>query len=132
MRFSPQKNIYVRKRILVIDDDKEMTGMIKQYLEEYGQFEVQELNNSQESLNVAKQFNPDLILLDLMMPSKTGDEVANDLKDDCDLKNVPIIFLTGVVLEKEAKNRHGQIGGHVFLSKPVKLEELMECIYKHV
>ena len=132
MDLPPQKRVYARKRILVIDDDIGVTTLVKRYLEEYGQFEVLVLNTSRESLSVARNFNPDLILLDLMMPVKTGDEVADDMKGDPQLKDTPIIFLTGVILEQEAKSRDGRIGGHVFMSKPVNLQDLMQCIHKNI
>ena len=121
----------MKKKILVVDDEKGFTRMIKTSLESRGEYEVQMQNTASLALDTARAFKPDLILLDIMMPDDiSGDEIAQKIKDDAALKNIPIIFLTAVLTEKEVADRDNIIGGYSFMAKPVKLEELLDHVEK--
>jgi len=113
------------KKILIIDDEKEFCDMIKEELETATSFEVEICTHGSQAVDRVKAVNPDLILLDIMMPEKTGPEIASQLKNLENTKKIPIIFLTAVIAEAEAEKNKHLIGGEYFLGKPVKMEELL-------
>lgn len=117
-----------KKRILLIDDEASFTRMLKLNLEKTGGYEVREENRGTRGLAAAREFQPDLILLDVIMPDVDGGDVAAQIKTDQNLKNTPIVFLTAVVTKKE----EGMVGGHPFIAKPVDAEEVVECIEKQL
>ncbi|HUJ11665.1 MAG TPA: response regulator [Verrucomicrobiae bacterium] len=120
-----------RKRILMVDDEKGVTTMTKLNLERTGLYEVQVENRSTHALEAAKQFHPDMIILDITMPGLDGSEVASQIKADDQLKNTPIVFLTAVVSQIETGNSELRRGGQVFLSKPVNMKTLVSCIEQY-
>jgi len=120
-----------KKKILVVDDEKAITDTLKMNLEMAGEFEVRAENKGTNVLATAREFKPNLILLDVMMPDKDGGEVANDIKRDGVLKDTPIVFLTAALTKEEAALQNNKIGGHPFVAKPVGLEELINCINKN-
>lgn len=116
------------KRILIIDDEKAFTEMVKLNLESTGLYEVMIENQSVQALPTALNCLPDLILLDVIMPDYEGPDVLNEIREHPVLQHIPIIFLTATVTPDEAKNQDGGIGGHIFLPKPTSLKDLMTCI----
>jgi two-component system sensor histidine kinase/response regulator len=75
-----------------------------------------------------RQFQPDLVILDVMMPELDGGRLAAQMKDDPVLAETPVIFLTGSVRKEEVEDKQGIIGGMPFLAKPVQLDELLDWI----
>ena len=119
----------MKKRILVVDDEREFTNLLKLSLEAHGYYEVQEENNAENARAAARTFDPDLILLDIMMPELDGSEVAAGLKADPITRDVPILFLTALVSEEDAKADGAcSSGGNTFLPKHIRLDRLMHCI----
>src|ERR1700760_4563971 len=118
-----------KKRIFIVDDESGFTRLLKLTLEKTGGFIVQEENEGQKAHATARAFKPDLILLDIVMPKIDGGDVAAIIQRDSDLKHIPIIFLTAIVSTKEAASSN--LGGFPFLSKPISLDTLIECIEKH-
>jgi DNA-binding response OmpR family regulator len=121
-----------KKRILIIDDEASFTRMVKLNLEKTGSFEVREENKATYALAAAREFKPDLILLDVIMPTMDGGDVAAQFENDKQLKETPIIFLTATVSRREAGAGGFNSGGSLFLAKPVGLETLVKCINEHV
>jgi len=117
-----------KKRILVIDDEASITRTMKVNLERTGAYTVRTENQGGQGLTAAREFKPDLILLDVMMPDVDGGEVATQIESDPALKHVPIVFLTAIVTKEEAGRDGQEIGRHFFLAKPVNLETLIRCI----
>jgi len=122
----------IKQRILLIDDEKSFTQMLKLNLEMSGLYEVREENRGVHALAAAREFKPDLVFLDIMMPDIDGDEVAAQLKADSQFKEVPTVFLTAVASKQEVQDHAGFIGGHSFLAKPASTGEVIECIWKHL
>jgi two-component system OmpR family response regulator len=122
----------VKKRILVVDDEAGMTRMLKRNLESTGKYQVRTENSGSAAVTGAREFHPDLILLDVMMPGVDGGEVAAQLKEDTALQNIPVVFLTAIVKQEETAPTGSSIGGYDYLAKPVKLEDLVACIEKHI
>jgi len=122
----------MKKRILLVDDEVSVTRATRRNLEATGRFEVMEINNPALVIENARQFKPDLVLLDVMMPDMDGGDVAAAIEEDPDLADVPIIFLTGIVNKKEVGSSGSMRGKHTFLAKPVKFEDLLACIYEQI
>ncbi len=116
-----------QKRILIIDDEASFTRMVRLNLEHTKRYVVCEENRAPQALTTAREFKPDLILLDVIMPGMDGGEIASRLKADPFFKDVPVIFLTATITKKEAAD--GVItGGYLFLPKPVSLKNLVETM----
>jgi CheY-like chemotaxis protein len=118
------------RRILIVDNDRDTTHLVKVLLERTGHYLVLEENDATKAYQSAQNFRPDLILLDIVMPETDGGEVAARIKADPELQNTPIIFLTALVTRLEAKSGL-TIQGHPFLAKPVSIPELINAIERH-
>jgi len=120
-----------RARILIVDNDRGTTHLVKVLLERTGYYLVLEENDATKAHQSAVNFRPDLILLDIVMPETDGGEVAARIQADPELENTPIIFLTALVTRAEAKSGLN-IQGHSFLAKPVSIPELINAIEEHL
>ena len=118
----------MKKRILVVDDEPALTRMVKLNLERTGNYEVRTENQGSKAVQAAREFKPDLIFLDVMMPDMTGDEVSAQLKEDEELSRIKFIFMTAIVTKDETESMGTNIGGNEFLAKPVKTDELLATI----
>src|SRR5882724_1420187 len=120
-----------RRRILIVDNDRDTTHLVKVLLERTGQYLVLEENDATKAHQSAVSFRPDLILLDIVMPETDGGEVAARIQSDPKLQNTPIIFLTALVTKAEARSGL-QIQGHPFLAKPISIPELVAGIERYL
>lgn len=121
-----------KKRILIIDDEAGFTRMVRLNLEKTGSFEVREENKATSGVAAAREFKPDLILLDVIMPSMDGGDIAAQIQSDRHLKGTPIVFLTATVSTREAGSGGLNSGGALFLAKPVSVENLINCINENL
>jgi CheY-like chemotaxis protein len=117
-----------KKRVFIVDDESGFTRLLKLTLEKTGKYEVREENDGTKAWLAARDFAPDIIFLDIVMPKIDGGGVGQQMRSDPALKDVPIIFLTAIVSQTETKT---DIGGFPFLSKPVSLEAITRCIEEH-
>ena len=116
-----------KRRILVVDDDPDSTHLLKILLEKTGNYVVLEENDPDEAHQSARNFRPNAILLDIMMPKTDGGEVAAQIDTDPELRSTPIIFLTALITEPETKAGL-RIEGHRSLAKPINIPELIDQI----
>ena len=121
-----------KKRILIVDDEDSFTRLLKLNLEASGLFTVRAENWAPKAAATAREFKPDLILLDVMMPGMDGGEVAAKIQADPRLSGVPIVFLTAAVKKEEIGSRGGLIGGFPYLAKPLDAEDLIQWIKEHL
>ena len=121
-----------KKRIMIVDDEAPLTRLLKLSLKQTGQYTVQVENNSQRAVHVAREFLPDLVLMDVMMPGIDGGTLAAQFQASEPLKHVPVVFLTAAVKRDEVQARQGQIGGLPFLAKPVDFQEITRCLQHHL
>ena len=121
-----------KKRILVVDDESMITSTFKEFLERTGKYEVREENSGVRALDAVKEFQPDLVLLDILLPDLDGASIAAALKQDDNLKDIPIIFLTGLVTKQDVGTQAREIGGHSFLAKPLKPEEMLWVVEENL
>ncbi len=115
-----------KKRILVVDDEPSITRLLKVNLEDTENYIVEVENSALKVIDRTRQFQPDLILLDVMMPDGDGGEVASQIQER--FKNLPIVFLTAAATKEEVSSHKGRIGGLPFLAKPVDMSEVISCI----
>lgn len=115
-------------RVLVIDDEEQFTKMVKLNLESTGLYKVQTLNESRKAINVAREFEPHIILLDVVMPEVDGGDVANNMRTRTATKDIPIIFVSAMVTQKESHCGFYESGGEHFLAKPVNTQTLSGAI----
>lgn len=120
-----------KRRILIVDNDRDTTHLVKVLLERTGHYLVLEENDATKAHQSAQNFRPDLILLDVVMPDTDGGEVAARIEADPELHNTPIVFLTALVTRAEARSGLN-IQGHPFLAKPVSIPELINAIEQHL
>jgi len=118
----------MKKRILLVDDEPALTRMVKLNLERTGDYEVRTENQGTKAIAAAREFRPDLIFLDVMMPDMGGDEISAQLKEDPELSKIKFVFMTAIVTKDETDAMGREIGGNEFLAKPVKTQELIEVI----
>jgi CheY-like chemotaxis protein len=116
------------KTALIVDDEPTVCRMVKSIIESSGEYEATGCTSSAEALELATRLQPDIILLDVRMPGLSGSEIAEKLKDEPATKNIPIIFLTGMVKAAEVKEGGYKIGGNYFVAKPARKAELMHVI----
>ena len=121
-----------KKRILAVDDRASNTRLVKLYLERTNDYVVREENDPKAALSAAEEFQPHLILLDVIMPGLDGGDLAACFRASPKLKAVPIVFLTAAVTKGEVEAGGGRIGGQSFLAKPVVLTEMLACIKHHL
>jgi CheY-like chemotaxis protein len=118
-----------KKRILVIDDAADFTKLVKRNLELTGEYEVRAENSGALGLAAAKEFKPDLILLDIAMPDMDGYEIASAVRDDKSLKYTSIIFITGKDLDSNSiQERISKLGAYGYINKPCDFQDILEKI----
>jgi CheY-like chemotaxis protein len=116
-----------KRRVLIVDDEPDSTHLVKILLEKTGNYIVLEENDADQAHQSARNFRPDAILLDIMMPNTDGGEVAAQIEADPELRSTPIIFLTALVTEPETKAGL-RIEGHRSLAKPINIPQLIDQI----
>ncbi len=117
-----------KRRVLIVDDDLNLSRLAAMILENSGQYEVMIVNESVRALPAALQFRPDVMLLDVDMPGKDGGDLAREAASDPRLRDIPILFLTGLVSHEEAGACPLERGGMKFLAKPVEPAVLLAQI----
>ncbi len=115
-----------KQTILVVDDEQDLLDLIEYNLKKEG-FDVLKAEDGLEGIDMARQHNPDLILLDIMMPKMDGLEVVERIRDDSKLKHIPIIFLTARGDEKTEVEGLDK-GGDDYITKPISTTKLISRI----
>lgn len=120
-------------RILIIDDEPDFSALLAANLEEAGNFEVRELNDSSRSVEVAREFEPDLCVIDVVMPGMDGGDVVARFREDPELRSIPVVMLTALVEENPNRPDGETItGGLPFISKTSDFETVLASIEKHL
>lgn len=119
-----------RKKLLIVDDDQEIRSFLKGLLLSLG-FETEEASDGEEALRKANQWNPDLILMDLVLPKISGLEVVYGLRQKALFRNTAIIAVSGNSGDF-AKAQAEEMGCSDFISKPVEVDDLLKKIESHL
>lgn len=124
-----------RPKILIVDDDKVLTKILATALEK-NNFEIKVAHNAFDGFNLAKEFKPDLILSDILMPDADGFEFRNLLNADKELKTIPFVFLTSKTEEQDILKGY-EYGVHDYVLKTAginvisaKVKAIVESLQK--
>jgi DNA-binding response OmpR family regulator len=109
-------------RILVVDDEPDLLMLLEEHLSQEG-FQVLTASAGMQAISKARAEQPDLILLDVMMPGVSGFDVCNILQDFPETAEIPIIFLTAIT-ETKRKVMGLNLGADDYITKPFDLREL--------
>jgi excisionase family DNA binding protein len=116
-----------KRRILVVDDDVELVELITDVLDRDGRFEVKSVNNGFDAGMMVKDYQPDLIVLDVMLPDINGREVCQRVRSDKSMDRVRIICISGMV-EDDKVDELRQAGANDFMRKPFEVDRLIDRI----
>ena len=117
-----------KTRILAVDDEPNLSDLVRLFLEKTKRFEVRTENRPGNVLAVAREFRPEMILLDVDMPGQDGGEVAREIEADPILRGIPVLFFTSLISAQEAGDRIVMRGGMRFLAKPLNPKVLINII----
>jgi len=116
-----------KRKILIVDDDPAITEMLQDVLERDGRFEVKATNTGYEAGILTQSFNPDLILLDYLLPDINGNIVCKTIRENSAFSHMKIIFVSGVVNPDEVEQLI-KSGADDFIKKPFDVEKLISRI----
>jgi excisionase family DNA binding protein len=114
-----------KRKVLVVDDDPDLVELIISVLDDDGRFETRVANNGFEAGMMVKEYRPDLIVLDVMLPDINGREVCVRVRGDGTLENVKIICISGMV-ERDKIRELKEAGANDFLQKPFETDVLID------
>ncbi len=114
-----------RRKVLLVDDEVDIVEMIHRALEEDGRFEVKIAANGFDAGMMVKEYRPDLIILDVMLPDINGKEVCHRVRQDSSLEDVRIICISGMVEEDKIQELK-LAGADDFMHKPFDVDQLID------
>ena len=114
-----------KRKVLLVDDDAELVELMTKVLEEDGRFEVRIAGNGFDAGMMVKEYRPDLIVLDVMLPDINGKEVCHRVRADSTLEDVRILCISGMIEEDKVQELRLS-GADDFLHKPFDIEELID------
>jgi len=114
-----------KKRILIVDDDPAIVDMLADVLRRDGRFEVRATSTGYEAGILTQSFNPDLILLDYLLPDINGNVVCRTIRENPAFEHVRVVFVSGVINPEEVEDLR-KAGADDFIQKPFNVEKLIE------
>jgi len=116
-----------RRRLLIVDDDPQIVDLLQEMLRRDTRFELESASNGYDAGLLTERFRPHLIVLDYMLPDLNGDVVCERIRENPDLKDTKILFVSGVI-ERDRIDRLLRAGGNGFLKKPFTVGALLDEI----
>lgn len=114
-----------RRKALIVDDDEELVELIRDELERDGRFEIRIANNGFDAGMMVREYRPDIIVLDVMLPDINGKEVCQRVRSDTSLDDTKIICISGMV-EQDKIEELRAAGADDFMQKPFEVDALIE------
>jgi CheY-like chemotaxis protein len=114
---------------MVVDDDEDTCEALRLLLESEG-FEVLTALNAPEALSKLREENVDLVLIDILMPGKSGRDLAAEIRRNPELRNLKLVFLTVVPMHKIEKKELRNLAISEYITKPFENENLIRCVRK--
>jgi excisionase family DNA binding protein len=114
-----------KRKVLIVDDDEELVELLVDVFERDGRFDIRSANNGFDAGMQVKEFRPDLMVLDVMLPDINGKEVCQRVRSDSNLDDVRIICISGMVEADKVADLKAS-GANDFLQKPFAVEKLIE------
>jgi two-component system, OmpR family, alkaline phosphatase synthesis response regulator PhoP len=118
-------------KVLSVDSDRRFTELLKENLEDGGRYEVRVENFPERALAVAREFRPDIVLLAIVMPRMPGLVVSEAIRNDPDLKDTPVVFLTAAVRKRHLEECGSIVANRPALAKPCSAEKIIEAIERY-
>jgi two-component system CheB/CheR fusion protein len=118
-----------RSRVLVVEDNVDIAGFMTLLLQHFG-FDVRTLFDGREALATARSFRPHFVLLDIGLPGMDGYQVAEQIRDDPDLKDIVIIAISAYSPDTD-RGRSGTACFNHYLTKPVNMETLLPLLVRN-
>jgi two-component system response regulator RpaA len=116
-----------RRRILIVDDDQAVVDLISEVFAADNRFETKVVNNGFGAGMLAKEYHPDLIILDVMLPDINGQAVCEIIRGDSAMSDIKIICISGLI-EADKIQELTESGADDFLHKPLDIDELMRRV----
>ena len=116
-----------RRRILIVDDDQAVVDLISDVLAADARFETRVVNNGFGAGMLAKEYHPDLIILDVMLPDINGQAVCELIRQDPTMAEIRIICISGMIEEDKIAELRAS-GANDFLHKPLDIDELIRRV----
>ena len=116
-----------RRKLLIVDDDQDLVDLLVDHFERDGRFEVRSVNNGFEAGMMIKEFRPDLVVLDIMLPDINGMEVCKLVRSDSTMDDVKIVCISGMV-EEDKIQKLREAGANDFLKKPFDVDALTQRV----
>lgn len=114
-----------KRKVLIVDDDEELVELLSDVFEKDGRFDIRTANNGFDAGMLVREFRPDLVVLDVMLPDINGKEVCQRIRSDDTLESVKIICISGMVeQDKVAELRLS--GANDFMHKPFNVDRLLD------
>lgn len=120
-----------KRKALVVDDDQDLVDLMQDVLESDGRFEVRCANNGFDAGMMVKEYRPDVIILDVMLPDINGKEVCQRVRSDSTMDDVKIICISGMV-EADKIDDLRAAGANEFIQKPFEMEFVLQRVCKHL
>jgi len=114
-----------KRKVLIVDDDEELVELLTDVFEKDGRFDIRTANNGFDAGMLVKEFRPDLVVLDVMLPDINGKEVCQRVRSDSNLETVKIICISGMVEQDKVADLRAA-GADDFIQKPVTVDRLLE------
>jgi len=114
-----------KRKVLIVDDDEELMELLSDVFARDGRFEIRTANNGFEAGMSVKEFRPDLVVLDVMLPDINGKEVCQRMRSDDSLEAVKIICISGMV-EQDKVAELKAVGANDFMHKPFNVDRLLD------
>ena len=118
-----------KRKLLIVDDDVELVELMVDAFSRGDRFEIRTANNGFDAGMAVKEFRPDLVVLDVMLPDINGKEVCQRVRSDPSMSAVKVICISGMV-EEEKINDLIDAGANDFMKKPFDVEELIDRVYE--
>lgn len=116
-----------KRKILIVDDDLDLVDLLVEFFVKDGRFEIDTANNGFDAGMKVKEFRPDIVILDVMLPDINGREVCQRVRSDPNLEAVKIICISGMVEHDKIEDLRAA-GADEFLSKPFTVDRLMDRV----
>lgn len=118
-----------KKKILIVDDEQDMLTFISTLFQDNG-YETITAKDGVEGFSLAQSEKPDLITLDMTMPEQSGVKTYKELKEDPELKSIPVVIVTaiGENMKSFLESRRNVVEPEGFMTKPVDQEKLLEMV----
>jgi excisionase family DNA binding protein len=114
-----------KRKVLIVDDDEELVELLSDTFARDGRFEIKTANNGFDAGMLVKEFRPDLVILDVMLPDINGKEVCQRVRSDSTLEMVKIICISGMIEQDKIADLKAS-GANDFMNKPFTVDKLLD------